>query len=182
MSIIAKTRALVALLGAVAAAAALNAGLAVASASSQTVARSGTETMVATSTILAPTSVTVHASGVYKATGTFRLPITDKATVMHFVFRNGTLTADASAAHVITGHYACPLNVGSSRTYTISPTQSTGVFAMATGKADYGEGSTEYRSRLSSGVCDLLTGVKPIGPTVYVSIVIKGTLTLRGHG
>jgi hypothetical protein len=182
MSNIAQTRALVALLGAVAAVAALNAGPAVASASSQTVARSGTETIMATSTSLTATSVTVHASGVYQATGTFRLPVTDKATVMHFVFRNGTLTADASAAHVIDGHYSCPLNVGSSRTYTISPTQSTGVFAMATGKADYGEGSTEYRSRLSSGVCDLLTGVKPIGPTVYVSIVIKGTLTLRGHG
>jgi hypothetical protein len=181
MSIIAKTRALIALLGAVAAVAALNAGPAVAGASSQTVARSGTETMVATSTILAPTSVTVHASGVYKATGTFRLPITDKATVMHFVFRNGTLTADASPAYVVDGHYSCPLNVRSSRTYTISPTQSTGVFAMATGKSEYVALSTEYNRRLSSGVCDQMTGVEPIGDTEYVSIVIQGKLTLQGY-
>jgi hypothetical protein len=182
MSNVAKTRALVALLGAVAAVAALSASPSAASAWPQTMARSGTETIVATSTSRTPASVTVRASGVYKATGTFRLPVTTKATVLRFVFGTGTLTADASATSLLYHNYNCPLNVWSYRTYKISPAQSTGVFSMATGSSDYFARSTQENRRLSNGACDMITGVEPIGGTVYVSIVIEGTLTLQGHG
>jgi len=181
MSNIAKTRTLVALLGAVTVVASMSAVPAAARTWPQTMARSGEETILATSTSRTPTSVTVHASGVYTATGTLRLPVTSKATVMRFVFRSGTLTVDASSAYSTFGFYNCPLNVHTSRSYTISPTQSTGVFAMATGHSEYLALSTQYNPRLSDGTCDLAGEIKPIGGTVYVSIVIEGTLTLQGR-
>jgi hypothetical protein len=176
----ARRTALIVLIAAISAVAALSTGLAAAGAPSRITARSGTETIEATSTRFTPTSVTVHASGLYAATGTFRIPVTDKATTLHFVFGTGTLTVDASAAKVLFGNYDCPLNVKSYRTYTISPTQSTGIFAMATGSSDYLALTTQDNPRLSNGDCDLASNIKPISGTVYVSIVIKGTLTLRG--
>jgi len=140
----------------------------------------GIETITATSTSRTPASVTVHASGVYTGTGTFRLPVTGKATTLRFVFGNGTLIADASTAYSVTGHYNCPQNVTSDRTFTVSPKQSTGVFAMATGTSDYTGFSTQYSPRLANGACDLASRVAPLGGTVYVLVTIDGTLTLRG--
>jgi hypothetical protein len=171
----------IALTAAISVVVALSTGPAAVGAPLRTTARSGTETIVATSTSRTPASVTVHASGVYKATGTFRLPVTNSATVLRFVFSAGTLTADASAAHVLAGHFSCPLNVQSYRTYKVSPTQSTGVFAMATGSSAYLARSTQENPRLSDGACDLRSAIKPIGGTVYVSIYIEGKLTLEGY-
>jgi hypothetical protein len=173
--------ALIVLIAAVPAVVILSTVPAVAGAPSRTIARWGIETIVATSTSRTPKSMTVHASGVYTGTGTFRLPVTDRATTLRFVFRNGTLTADASPSGETTGHYNCPLNVTSDRTFTVSPAQSTGVFAMATGSSDYTALTTQYNPRLSDGACNLASRVKPIGGTVYISITIEGTLTLRGH-
>lgn len=170
--------ALIVLIAAISAVVTLSTGPAAVGAPSRTTAKSGTETIMATSTSLTPTSVTVHASGLYTATGKFRLPVTDKGTTLRFVFGTGTLTADASAANVKIGFYNCPLNVQSYRTYTISPTQSTGVFARATGSSDYLQLSTQDNPRLSNGACDLVGGKSG---SVYVSIAIEGTLTLQGQ-
>jgi hypothetical protein len=160
---------------------ALGTGPAAAGVTSRTMTGWGIETITATSTDRTPKSVTVHASGVYTGTGTFRLPVTGKATTLRFVFGDGTLTANASSSYSVYGHYNCPQNVTSDRTFTISPTQSTGVFANATGTSDYTAFTTQYSPRLSNGACDLSSRVKPLGGTVYVSITIEGPLTLQGH-
>lgn len=169
-------------IAAISAVATLSTGPAAVGAPAQIMARSGTETIMATSTSLTPASVTVHASGLYAGTGTFRLPVTDKATTLRFVFANGTLIAKASPAWVLTHNYNCPENVQSSRTYTVSPTQSTGVFAMATGSSEYIALSTEYKPHTYSGSCDMISNIRPVNGTIYVSITIEGKLTLHGHG
>ena len=173
--------ALTALMVAISALAAVSTGPVAAGAPARIMTGWGIETIVATSTRISPKSVTVHASGVFSGNGTFRIPGDGKATTLRFVFGDGTLTADASASEVVTGHYNCPLNVTRTRTFTINPKKSTGVFALATGTSDYTALFTQYNPRLADGACDLSGRVKPIGGTVYVSILVEGTLTLRGY-
>jgi hypothetical protein len=58
--------------------------------------RSGIETITGSSSN--PGFVAIHASGVFTANGTFKPPNSNKkGTVVHFVFRNGTLTAIGAA-------------------------------------------------------------------------------------
>jgi hypothetical protein len=161
---------------------ALGAGPTASASSSRAADKSGTEEIVASSTSYAPKWVTIHATGLYAATGTLRIPPGNKATTLRFVFSDGTLTVDATAAFSVFHNYNCPLNVWNGRTFTISPTQSTGVFAHATGKSNYTAYSTQDNSRLSNGACDLASGVKPLGRTIYYSVVAYGTMTLHGNG
>jgi len=177
-----KRTALTVLIAAVSVVAAVSTSQAAAGAPTRTTTGRGIETIIATSANLAPSSVTVHASGVYGGTGTFRLPVTGKATTLRFVFGNGTLAVAASASWTVTGNYNCPLNVTTTRTYTIIPRLSTGVFAMAAGASDYTALTTEEMPRLADGACDLASGVKPVGGAIYVSITIQGTLTLHHRG
>lgn len=157
-------------------------GTSASSSSSSAAARSGTETISSTSTNPNATTVTVHASGVAKATGTFRLPHGNGAAVVHFVFPDGTLTANASRSKNRATHLnrtTCAAAQVSGGTYTISPSGSTGTYAGATGHGNFAASVGAKLPKLSDGKCNMSSSVQPVKGTVHVTVLVRGPLTLK---
>jgi hypothetical protein len=153
-----------------------------ASSSSSAATRSGTETISATSTNPNATTVTVHASGVAKATGTFKLPHGNGTAVVHFVFPDGTLTANASRSRNTATHLnptTCAAAQVSGGTYTISPSGSTGTYAGATGHGNFAASFGAKVPKLSDGKCNMSSSVQPVKGTVHVTVLVRGPLTLK---
>ena len=144
-------------------------------------ARSGIETI--TGSTSNPNSVVIHASGVFTATGTFKPPGSNKkGTAVHFVFRNGTLTAIGDAA--INGpmhlnHATCAGSAVTYIPYVISPGKSKGAYAGATGHGTATLTFSAVFPRLASGACNFSSNAAPKPGTARESFIIKGPLTLR---
>jgi hypothetical protein len=144
--------------------------------------RSGTETIKGTTTANPSGGITVHASGVFTATGIFKIPSTDKATTVHWVFPRGTLSARSSAVsngplHLNSG--TCAASEASYVSYVISPRQSTGAYAGATG---HGHAVVTWSAdfpRRAGGACDFGQNVNPKPGTERETLFIQGPLTLR---
>jgi hypothetical protein len=179
-------------IGAVSAAAVLSgAGLAVASASTASTASTarhdghrGIETIRASTTNVNASSLIIHASGVFTATGTFTSPSGSGAAVVHFVFPKGTLTADGSAVTNGPLHLnqaTCAVSQAGYVTYTISPAQSTGRYAGATGHGHATLTFSGTAPRLADGKCNTSSNAQPVPGTARETLLIKGPLTLKSR-
>jgi hypothetical protein len=143
--------------------------------------RSGIETITGSSSN--PNIVAIHASGVFTANGTFKPPSENKkGTVVHFVFRNGTLTAVAGApvnGPMHLNHGTCAGSASTYIAYAISPGKSTGAYAGATGHGTATLTFSAVFPRLPSGACNFSSNAAPKPGTAHESFVVKGPLTLR---
>jgi hypothetical protein len=148
---------------------------------SSSAGRQGVEVMTASSDHANVRAVTVHTSGVTAGTATFRLPGGSVPTVVHFVFGDGTLTANASKSMGTAPRInamTCGAALSASGTYTIDPNASTGRFAGAIGHGSYTELISTRLPKLADGRCALGGAVQSKGST-RVTITVHGPLSLR---